>query len=591
MIKNKLFFLIILATLLSSFIHYSKTYRVASSLDPKWIVDDNCGASNPHRGWQTYRDLDCNLSYFSNNNYDIPSEVFYSRFLISEFDFEYNTLSDTWEFDFSIINDKIDEAVAFGSNYSFRIYFWGLFRNPSQVANGFLGASEKIKEYCEDYESYTWCQDMTMEAQKKSGGTYRQEWIANFDSPAMLKFHQDLIKQLGSTYDGHPSIDYIDVGSVGNFGEWHCGGVQVRDEDDEFVNVEPDLFINHNPPYMEDIIGHYFANFEETPLVMQIGGWVAKRTIERLDFVYEVLGRRDFGIRGDGLADTGPLGGSYHFSTSRSHTVYDSVFNTPNWDGSDIDFGIPRYHDQWARGPIIFEVAHSGYLQWLHHEYVGDPSLKDLYVQEIIDYVSNYHLSIMNLKNSYMPGINCPTTGGYWGDHRWTNAGFDPAHIPDAEIRIAETLPHFLNALGYKIRLNWADVPPDAHMMYEEIHNDRFTQFDINFESSNTGVAPCYYDYFWAVKVVYEPTYDPSICGVGEVVNSSLSIKARLPGEPSFYPEKIEVKIDDPTPGPYKVFLGLTKEGEDEARIWLENCEYDATEDCRWYDVGTIMIH
>lgn len=43
----------------------------------------------------------------------------------------------------------------------------------------------------------------------------------HFDDPIFIKEHSKFIKKLAERYDGDPRIAFIDIGSYGNWGEWH----------------------------------------------------------------------------------------------------------------------------------------------------------------------------------------------------------------------------------------------------------------------------------------------------------------------------------------------------------------------------------
>jgi hypothetical protein len=79
-----------------------------------------------------------------------------------------------------------------------------------------------------------------------------------YDDPVFLKKQENLVKALGERYDGNPYIAFIDIGTVGQWGEWHTEG-----------NSDIKLPSDGN---VKKIIDIYLQSFKKTPLVMLIGG-------------------------------------------------------------------------------------------------------------------------------------------------------------------------------------------------------------------------------------------------------------------------------------------------------------------------------
>ena len=52
-------------------------------------------------------------------------------------------------------------------------------------------------------------------------GDYGKGFSPNYQSPAFLEAHGRLMEALGRRYDGDPAIAYIELGSLGHWGEWH----------------------------------------------------------------------------------------------------------------------------------------------------------------------------------------------------------------------------------------------------------------------------------------------------------------------------------------------------------------------------------
>jgi hypothetical protein len=110
-------------------------------------------------------------------------------------------------------------------------------------------------------------------------------------------------KRLGAQYDGHPSIDHVDLGSVGWWGEWHMSGAA-----------------NAKMPAVENqrkIVDAYLGAFKKTPLLMLIGGGT----------MLEYATKHGTGWRADCLGDK-PYRLAYRianddaYATRKLHTVH-----------------------------------------------------------------------------------------------------------------------------------------------------------------------------------------------------------------------------------------------------------------------------
>lgn len=79
-----------------------------------------------------------------------------------------------------------------------------------------------------------------------------------YDNPVFLEKQENLIKALAERYDGHPDLAFVDIGTVGKWGEWHTS-------DDTGVKMPSDESVIK-------VIDIYLKYFKKTPVVMLIGG-------------------------------------------------------------------------------------------------------------------------------------------------------------------------------------------------------------------------------------------------------------------------------------------------------------------------------
>lgn len=585
----KTFLLIIFTLLIASIFLSFESIWTSENIYPDWYID-MMDPANPHRGWSHQDYVMCTNDRQHNNNNDIPSEVFYNRFVI-------DTLIDMvcmpgpfgeeiceCTINTKHIDDMISRAESDGKRLTFRLYFYGLFRNYD-VRHIFTANSYKL-EKC----GFSGALGSKWDKVAKVFGP--TEWVPNLQAADLKLFHGELMDSL-KQYDGHPSIDFIEVGTAGHYGEWHAGNLWIDSNGDEILNVDDDYFLgaeefayeNPDVPYSGWILEDYFNTFSETPLVMQIGGkW--DRVRYRFDHVWEDIGRQDFGIRGDGFGDSGNPG-YYHFDSSYSHKVYDSIFQYEH--PVDKEF---RYLNQWQRGPILFETGFYGYRNWLQYEKAQTP-YDNTYLEQVIQQAKEYHISILNQKNSHTAGINC-SDNPYYNDAKWlTHFTFSEAELDFAKERIEETFPDFLHSLGYKIHLEDWYVPPYITSVDP---SSGCMSTEIQIEWNNIGVAPSYYNYYWAMKILSPGETD--ICTQGELHISSVSIQGVLPDfedpEISIFPASdpiVNFNSTFPNEGSYKIFIALVEPGGEDPKIILANDNITSDPNCLWYCIGNIDVN
>lgn len=80
-----------------------------------------------------------------------------------------------------------------------------------------------------------------------------------YDNPMFLKEMKEFIQEFARRYDGNPYLAFVDIGSVGQWGEWHTTvsgqGIPMPSRENQ-----------------KKYIDMYTENFKKTPLVMLIGG-------------------------------------------------------------------------------------------------------------------------------------------------------------------------------------------------------------------------------------------------------------------------------------------------------------------------------
>lgn len=81
-----------------------------------------------------------------------------------------------------------------------------------------------------------------------------------YDNPVFIEKQINLIKALGARYDGNPDICFVDIGSIGQWGEWHI------DPD----APDPAKIVFPTDENAKKIIDAYLQSFTKTPLAALI---------------------------------------------------------------------------------------------------------------------------------------------------------------------------------------------------------------------------------------------------------------------------------------------------------------------------------
>lgn len=151
---------------------------------------------NPDMGWSIHGSTDVLASRFPE-----ATAIGYERT-----DMLWRTLEpQEGKFDWSIINGGIANMLKSGGKFAFRVKTAsGNGKSTPDIPDWAIqaGASGKVtKPSC--YEVTTWEPD--------------------YKTCAYLTKHGNFVQNLVKTFDGNPGISFIEIGSLGYYGEWHSG--------------------------------------------------------------------------------------------------------------------------------------------------------------------------------------------------------------------------------------------------------------------------------------------------------------------------------------------------------------------------------
>jgi hypothetical protein len=138
-----------------------------------------------------------------------------------------------------------------------------------------------------------------------SGGKRIPRLEPDYADLIYLARHGAFITALGRRYDGHPGVEFLDIGSYGIWGEWHT---------------------SHPAPVAvrKQIVDLYLRAFRKTPLVFM------SDDAEVLNYALA----QGTGFRRDGVG---------------------SPWHEQNWIGSKKYAGVQGMADTWTKAPVVFE--------------------------------------------------------------------------------------------------------------------------------------------------------------------------------------------------------------------------------------------
>jgi len=355
-------------------------------IDMKAHWDEAIPLGNPHKGW---------YHHFPDNSID--KYIIARDSDLTEFpgmDHLYIRLAWAYlepqegQFNWDIIDQIIEKWVGHGLGIAFRI-------SCKETSTNRLA---------QQFATPKW----VMEAGAK-GGYYRNgqqvgpdgPWEPVFDDPVFLAKLENFLKAFAQRYDGQPWLRYVDIGSIGDWGEGHThsGSRLLYNYDQRKIHV--DLYLKYFTQSQLAITDDYVYSIADKN--------------ERLRMHQYVM---DNGIT---YRDDSPLVKGYVEGYSKTYTVRSPEF----------------FEDTYRKVPTVFELQH-------YHTVKGD---------------GNWKVKEGSALSKYAPGKTGPdffrgamelihaTYIGYHGDaHEWLTEN------PELTVEL-------LNRCGYWYFLHQVDIP------------------------------------------------------------------------------------------------------------------------------------
>ncbi|UKS25794.1 DUF4832 domain-containing protein [Paenibacillus sp. HWE-109] len=95
--------------------------------------------------------------------------------------------------------------------------------------------------------------------------SYGQGFSPNYDNKTLIEEHQKLIRKLGERYNRDARIAFVELGSVGHWGEWH-----TKDGDGGVAEAFPKIAVT------DQYVEAYIQGFPDKPLLMRRPHDIAK---------------------------------------------------------------------------------------------------------------------------------------------------------------------------------------------------------------------------------------------------------------------------------------------------------------------------
>ncbi|MBN2193408.1 MAG: DUF4832 domain-containing protein [Polyangiaceae bacterium] len=263
---------------------------------------------------------------------------------------------------FDLIDRALESANALDETLGFRV---------ASIADDSVGIPD-------------WLVSITPGEQRPSAGgtTY---W-PDYRDPTYRAEHARFVAALAERYDGHPSVDHVDIGSVGCWGEWNTacltdgaglfGIYAPADAAAEQATVDA----------YTALIDAYLESFEQTPLVMLgLGG--GGETGERDVFVHAIAAGT--GWRVDCWGDWGIFGDSWNHQIDSYPTLI-----------SQATAVLPGFPDTWQHAPVQLEVCDT-LPGWADRGWTVTPPDGEIY--RSFQWALEQHASVLNLKWTDIP--------------------------------------------------------------------------------------------------------------------------------------------------------------------------------------------
>lgn len=199
----------------------------------KTFDEDDSPIANPGQGWMAWR-----RTGWDESRAKVAVGIIYERFYWSDLE------PDNGVYDWTQLDGLLEFAASKGVPAAFRI----------------VCAASGVPK---NYETPKWVFELGAKGDafvSKTANGSVNDFVPRFDDPIFLKYHARFIRRLAEHCDGDPRLAGLDLGSYGNWGEWHCCHLPPFDNGKGGQTIYPFAA-------RKAIIDAYLDNFKKTTVV------------------------------------------------------------------------------------------------------------------------------------------------------------------------------------------------------------------------------------------------------------------------------------------------------------------------------------
>ena len=280
--------------------------------------DETRVLKNPHKGWYQH--------YYDNgtSKYAIRDEALFAR--MEGMDHLYVRLAWSYlepeegRFDWSKIDALVEKYVPLGYGLSFRITC-----DETGTAPNSVGQCKGDVHYAVP----TWVEAAGAKGRVIRHATYGC-WVPEYDDPVFLSKLDRFHAAFAARYGKQPYVRYVDVGSIGDWGEGHTSFSTKEEVPVETIRKHLALYSKHYWPVQ---------------LIVADDLLYYKRTLETYLPLY-----REAVLKGFSLRDDSPMVTWYVKAYEKSYSVSHPQFYTPLYETAPIVFELEHYATVKAAG-------------------------------------------------------------------------------------------------------------------------------------------------------------------------------------------------------------------------------------------------
>jgi hypothetical protein len=383
---------------------------VEIDMKPYW--NESIALENPHKGWyHHYPDNHINKYIIEEDAHllDFPGmDHIYIRLAWAYLE------PQEGRFNWDVIDSIIDKWVGKGLKIAFRI-------SCKETS------TDRIEQ---QYATPKWVMDAGAKGDyyrrgKKAGPD--GPWEPVFDDPVFLEKLENFLRAFARRYDGKSWIRYVDVGSIGDWGEGHTSsGSQIEYGYDK-RKIHVDLYCKY---------------FQKTQIVISDDFVYCIRDLRDRQKMHQYILKNGITYRDDSILVNGYLRGYSDTYTVRSPEFFADVWRvTPtvfelehygsvkrygNWlgrSGSSLEkYGKGKTGADFFRGALaLLHATYIGYHGSAHEWLTENPDL----TVELLNHCGYwYFLHRVNIPNAFRSGQICTM------QMSWENRGVAPAYHP-----------------------------------------------------------------------------------------------------------------------------------------------------------------